>query len=636
MEVVKLFTFEDLDKLRLTFCTSFGSFSLMALLLSLKSVTKTIGDRNLFTELSFGINEGEKLGLIGPNGAGKSSLLKLIAEEDQPSSGEITSKNGIRISFIRQEPKFDEAKTALEEVVSHLVLASSLDSFDAEVSANIALSQCGFEEPNIKIESLSGGWRKRLAIAKAIAIEPDLLLMDEPTNHMDWDGLFWLESLVKNLRCSLVLVSHDRSFLDRVTNKTMEINPVFQKGFLAFDCSYYRFLNKKEEYISGQLSAQESLSNVARRELDWLRAGVKARTTKSRSRQSQAHQLLDQLDEMKSRNLQASKKSRLEIESTGVQAKKMLAFKGLKIQYPDGPILIENLNLELGAKTCFGILGENGTGKSSLLKVITGENKDFEGECFLREDLKVVYFDQKRYQLNREESLVNYLGDGSDHIVFKDKSIHVASYASRFLFDANKLNVPIKKLSGGEQARLMIAKLLLQPADILILDEPTNDLDIDTIELLEEAISGFSGLVLLVSHDRSFLTNLADRFLALEGEGRSEFYADVEQWLSKRNSKIRPDLQKENKKEARKAKPKKIKLSFKEKLRLEGIEEEVFSEEELLEQLKEQMSDPEVLKDHLKLGDLTLKIDEQQSKINALYDEWNALEEKKTLSESTN
>lgn len=603
----------------------------MSLLVSAKNITKNVGDRDLFKDLSFGIFDGEKVGLIGPNGSGKSSLLRQLALVDAPDKGEVVHRSSLNFSYVPQEQVFNDEDTAMEYLRGFLIHEKNMEQTEAEVAASVALSVCGFIDFDQKIEALSGGWRKRLSIAQAISTDPEFLILDEPTNHMDWDGILWLEDWLANYRKAMILVSHDRKFLDGATNRIIEINPVFQDGYLSFPCNYSEFLNKKDEYIRSQLSLQESLSNKARRELDWLRAGVKARTTKSRSRMDAAHALINEVGELKSRNLSGTKKTRLEIDSSGIQAKKMLALKNLSIQFGD-KVLLKDLSLELGAKTCFALLGENGSGKTSLLKAISGQSDHFTGELFRRDDLKIVYFDQKRQAINRQETLVSYLGDGSDHVVFKDKSIHVASYASRFLFPASKLNVKIEKLSGGEQARLMIAKLLLQPADVLILDEPTNDLDIDTIELLEEAVSGFTGLVFLVSHDRAFLSSLADKFLALDGKGGHVFYADVEQWLKARGQTEETKTQPKEKKE--RVRNRKIKLSFKEKRQLETIETDVLEAEELLDSCKQKVEDPEVLKDHLKLSTAMEELNQQQAKVDELYSLWNELEEKKQAVEN--
>ncbi len=522
-----------------------------------------------------------------------------------------------------------------------------LDEHDAEVRAMIYLDVVGFYDLEADVSKLSGGWKKRVAIAMAIAQEPDLLILDEPTNHMDWDGILWLESWLKNFKRSLLLVSHDRAFLENLTNRTIEINRLYRDGYLSFNCNYRDFLVKKEEYAQTQLTLQSTLSNKARREVDWLRAGVKARTTKSSARMRDAYELLDNLDRIKERNRSVTQKSRVEIDSTQRRAKKLIELKGVDIGYGE-QTLISKLDLLLGPNMCLGLLGKNGSGKTSLIKVIMGKSEHYKGEVFRAEQLRIVYFDQNRQQLPQDISMLKYLGDGSDYVIFKDQSIHVASYASRFLFHSEKMQLRISQLSGGEQARLLIAKLFLQPADVLILDEPTNDLDIETIEILEETLSAFEGLVILVSHDRYFLSELCQKFLALDGVGNWATYADVEQWL--RELRQKPGGQKAASQKANEEKTPKVtaesaapvnsptsvssapaakaKLSYKEKRQLETIEVDIQKAEEALAKTQAELEKPEVLSDHAKLAEISELVGKNQKRVEELYEIWSQLEAK--------
>lgn len=602
----------------------------MSVLVSANNIEKTMGSKLLFEGLSLGINEGEKVGLIGPNGAGKSTLLRLLAGVDKPDSGEVNRRRGLNIAFVAQEPLFESQSSALDYLVKRLT-ALGLDAFDAEIKASMYLSMAGFTDLNVLIDTLSGGWRKRLAIALAMAQEPELMILDEPTNHMDWSGILWLESWLKSFRGTIVLVSHDRTFLDNITNRIIEIHKLYRDGYLSFDCNYNEFLDKKSHYVEAQLKLQDSMSNKARREVEWLRSNPQARTTKSQARIREAHELLDNLDSIKSRNSSVNARTRLEVDASGRKSKKLIDLKNITIQFGD-KVLIRDLNLTLGPKRCLGLLGQNGSGKTSLLKVIQGVSKNFTGDLFCADNLKIVYFDQKREDLPLSESLVSYLGDGSDYVIFKGASVHVASYASRFLFAAEKMQLKISQLSGGEQARLLIAKLLLQPADVLILDEPTNDLDIDTIETLEDMLGSFEGLVLLVSHDRSFLNKLCDQFLALDGRGTWQVYAEMAQWL--RTSNASDDKRSETKENARgesasggaKAK---TRLSYKEKSQLDNIERDIQSAELALQSAQEQLQSPEVLADHKRMQKATEDIAQFQKKVDELYQLWSTLEAKK-------
>ncbi len=602
----------------------------MSLLVSVNQIQKTMGSKQLFDGLSFGISDRERVGLLGPNGSGKSTLLKILAGLETPDAGEVAQSKNVKIAYVSQDENFTEDQKVLDIAVQHLV-ETKMDEMEAQVQASMYLSIVGFEDLNQKVQSLSGGWRKRLNLAIAFSQEPDLLILDEPTNHMDWDGILWLENWLKSYKKSFLLVSHDRAFLNSLCNKTMEINRLYKDGYLAFDCGYEKFLERKQEYIQAQLSLQDSMSNKARREVEWLRAGVKARTTKSRSRIQEAHQLLDHLAEVKSRNRSAKAKVRLEIDSAGKLSKKLIEMKDLSVAYGDH-CLVRDLNLTLGPKTCLGLLGSNGSGKTSLLKVIEGQSENFTGHLFKAEGLKIIYFDQKRHTLPQDQDLVEYLGDGSDHALFKGESVHVAAYASRFLFPSEKMKLKISQLSGGEQARLLLAKILLQPADVLILDEPTNDLDIDSIEVLEETLAQFDGLVLLVSHDRYFLSGLCQQYLALDGTGGWTLYSDLSQWLKseKKKDKDRGSeaIDTKVKPSPTQPKTKKVKLSYKEKRQLETIEADIEQAENDLSEAQAELEKPEVFSDHVKMQEASKSVKEKQDRVDELYQIWTTLEEK--------
>lgn len=597
----------------------------MSILISVNNLEKTMGSKLLFEGLSLGINEGEKVGLIGPNGAGKSTLLRLLAGVDKPDAGEVNRRKNVNIAFVAQEPLFESDSSALQYLVKRLEQLG-IESFDAEIKASMYLSMAGFTNLEVSIDTLSGGWKKRLAIALAMAQEPDLMILDEPTNHMDWDGILWLENWLKSFRRTIVLVSHDRTFLDNITNRIIEIHRLYRDGYLSFDCNYHAFLEKKDEYVQTQMKLQDSMSNKARREVEWLRSNPQARTTKSQARIREAHVLLDNLDSVKSRNASVNAKTRLEVDSTGRKSKKLISLKNVTVQFGE-KILVKGLEISLGPKKCLGLLGHNGSGKTSLLKVIQGVAANFTGDVFRAEGLKIVYFDQKREDLPLNSSLVSYLGDGSDYVIFKGASIHVASYASRFLFPTEKMQLKISQLSGGEQARLLIAKLLLQPADVLILDEPTNDLDIDTIEILENTLSAFEGLILLVSHDRYFMSQLCDQFLALNGDGSWMTYAEMEQWLREKTNK--QDGKKTLTSGSEASSKNKVRLSYKEKTQLETIESDIQSAEQALEAAQAQLLTPRVLADRQLLAETTLDIASKQKRVDDLYELWTVLEAKK-------
>jgi ABC transport system ATP-binding/permease protein len=364
---------------------SIGHKNPMNPLVSLNQIQITMGSKLLFEDLSLGFFEYEKVGLIGPNGAGKSTLLKIIAGLEKQDSGDVNVRKSLNISYLPQKTEFDDRKNVPQHIVDHLRQRYKMDDMEAEVQAAINLSISGFENLEQPISELSGGWRKRLAIATCMAEDPDLFILDEPTNHMDWDGIIWLEEWLKDFRKAFILVSHDRVFLNSLTNRTIEINPLYSSGYLSFDASYYTFLEKKEEYIQAQMTLQKTLSNKAKREIDWLRAGVKARTTKSSARMKDAYELIDQLSAVKSRNFAGQKSTRLEIDSTQRRTKKLIELKKLNVGYGD-KVLVKDLDLVLGPKYCLGIIGQNGSGKTSFLNSLQDPTIDLSGVILTRKE----------------------------------------------------------------------------------------------------------------------------------------------------------------------------------------------------------------------------------------------------------
>ena len=595
----------------------------MTPVLSTQDLTVSRASKVLFKDLQFGLGKRDRIGLIGPNGAGKSTLLKTLSGIEKPDSGHVTKPSGTKVAFV------DQAESFKSELTAHQIVEESLIGFhqwtpdQANIQASIALSICEFEDFTLTPEKLSGGWKKRLALACAIGSEPDVLILDEPTNHMDWDSLFWLESWLSSFKGALMTVSHDRTFLNKVTQKTMELNPLYERGYLLVEGSYESFLQRKQEYMEAQEKQESRLANTSRRELEWLRAGVKARTTKSKSRAEKAYELFDELDSVKKRNQAGKNKVRLGLGTTEITAKRVLKITDLDIGYDDLK-LIEKLNFEAGAQMRLGILGSNGTGKSSLLKEIVKANESTHPHIQWLEGLTINYVEQDRESLPEESTLVDFLGDGSDHVLLGNQSVHVNSYAQRFLFRSHQMNLKIKQFSGGEKARLLMAKKLLKQSDILILDEPTNDLDIDTIEILENALLDFEGPTIIVSHDRSFLEQVCHQYMALDGKGNVTFYSDVEQWL-RDQQESEPAQVEESKAQTPKTK---VKMSYKEKKQLETMEETLMEKEAELEELKTQIALPEIQSNHIELAKAAQRIDDKEKEISDLYELWEQLEEK--------
>jgi ATP-binding cassette subfamily F protein uup len=589
-------------------------------LITISEVSKTLGTKTLFEDLSFGVNEKERIGLIGTNGAGKSTLLKILSGIIEADTGEVQYRNKLVVSYVPQEEVFDPELSVEDVVLKEVKTRKDFSKEELVTKAQIQLSLCGFEDLSQKTQSLSGGWRKRLSLAKAFAKEPDLLILDEPTNHLDWDGIFWLESFLKNNFTSYIIVSHDRDFINNLTNRTIEISRAFEGGFLAHPLPYYKFLEQKEELLKTQKRMQKSMENIAQREDEWLKAGVKARTTKNQGRIKEANKIFDELGELKERNRHVLKRSNITIQDSDRKTKKLIEAKKLNVGYPD-LTLIKDLNFVLGPKTTLGLVGHNGSGKTTLIRsLITPDRKDVKHA----KDIKIVYFSQERDNLPDDENLMDFLGDGSRYVIFKDRNTHVASYASQFLFGSDKMTVKISELSGGERARLSLAKALLNPCDVLILDEPTNDLDVETIEVLEQIIETFNGLCILVSHDRKFLKKLCDKYLYINGKGDWTFYASLNQCLDRLKG-IQPQSEEPQKqKKIETNKPKK-KLSYLDKKFLDQAEQLISKEEDKLSELNSSLEEASKNMDSERIKTLSIDIAYTQKQISELYDRWDSL-----------
>ena len=499
----------------------------MTVLLSCQSLTKSYGDRPLFQDISFGIGDDERLGLIGPNGAGKRTLLKLFLNMEKPDGGAISARRGLRLGYVPQAEEFAPGRT-VGDVLTEALADSPLDPTEAALQMEITLARVGFAAKEEAAHTLSGGWKKRLAIAQALVQEPDLLLMDEPTNHLDLEGVLWLEELLKNAPFAFVVISHDRYFLENVSNRIVELNPAYADGYLSVNGAYSNFLIKREEYLAAQAHHEVALKTKVRREIEWLQRGAQARTTKQQARIQEAGRLIGELGEVKNRNAQG-KTAGIAFSASGRQTRDLLVAKNLAA-VQGGRTLFSGLDLTLAPRMRLGLLGPNGSGKTTLLRTLTGERPPDTGTIKRADGLRVVLFDQKRERLDTSVTLREALSPNGETIIYQGNPVHVSGWAKRFLFSSDQLNRPLSRFSGGEQARVLIARLMLQPADLLILDEPTNDLDIPTLEVLEDSLSEFPGALVLVTHDRFMLDQVSTEVLALDGQGGAGFFADYDQW----------------------------------------------------------------------------------------------------------
>ena len=595
--------------------------AIMAHLLTCKNIAKSFGAQQLFSDLSLSIEQGTRLGLIGPNGSGKSTLLKIMAGLEEIDQGRIFKNKLTTIVYQAQNEDFPDAAT-VEDIVT--TAAGKLPDESRLATVQRILGQCGFSDPRATVATLSGGWRKRLALACALIQQPDLLLLDEPTNHLDIDAILWLESLLQGLTCSMVIISHDRLFLEHCCDHILEINRCYPDGILTFAGNYSHFLEKRAQFLANQARQEEVLANKVRRETAWLRRGPKARTSKARYRIDQAHDLQDDLQQIKARN-RANDRLQLGLSATGRKSKKLLKARKLSKGF-DNRSLFCDLSLELGPGSRVGLVGANGCGKSTLMHILAGSGKPDSGTVTTAPNLRRVHFDQKRSDLDQEQTLRLALCPDGDHVNYQGRPIHLVSGARRFLFSPDQLDMPVGRLSGGEQARILLARLILQPADVLLLDEPTNDLDIDAIAVLEETLQEFPGALVIVSHDRAFL-RMMDTIIGFLPNQGCALYADIDQWLLANRQKNRPP---KTKKATRKNKAKQSrKLSYKEEQELAGMEERILATEEEIARCQANIDDPMVMADSAELTRWCDKLARLQAEADNLYQRWEELEERR-------
>lgn len=614
----------------------------MCALLQVQGLSKAFGAQQLFTDIQFSVEPGDRVGLIGPNGSGKSTLLKIICSLEQPDSGGFTLQKGSRIGYLAQEDRFDDDKS----LYANLLLAGAeLGLKESELYTRIhtLLSRAEFSNPEEKAKLLSGGWRKRLALCRALLPAPDLLVLDEPTNHLDISGILWLEKLLSanwpDSPAACILVSHDRRFLESTANRVVELSAVYPQGSLQIQGTYSDFVEKRAEYLLQRQQLEERLANKMRRETEWLRRGSKARSTKAKYRIDSAANLQDELDEVQSRN-RALSQAGIRFDGTERKTKKLLEASGLAKSY-EGRQLFSGLDLLLSPGLRLGLAGNNGCGKSTLMRILAAsaqKNPEILPDCGtirLAENLRVVTFDQRREQLDTSQSLRRALAPDGDSVLFQNRSVHVAGWAKRFLFRPDQLETPVSRLSGGEQARILLARLMLQPADILLLDEPTNDLDIPALDVLEESLSEFPGALVLVTHDRYLLDRLCTHILGFDGEGETAYFADCEQWLDWLQKKAAEKDQAARAAAAPAAKPtaaakaKPGKLSYMEQREYDQMEERILTAEAELEALQTRMADPAFAADAAQLEECWQRQQRLTVTVEELYQRWSELEERK-------
>ena len=600
-------------------------------IISAQGLAKRYGAAPLFQNIWFTVSEGDRIGVIGPNGSGKSTLLEMLIGRVKPDSGDVAIRKGTRLSYVSQISEFAEGVT-IRSVIETALERTAVP--EAERASRFAetLGRAGFTDVEAHAATLSGGWRKRLAIAEALVQAPDILLLDEPTNHLDLAGIEWLESVLRNAAFVCVVVSHDRYFLENVANEMVELNRAYEDGALRVKGNYSAFLEAEELYLHAQKKRQESLENRVHTELEWLRRGPKARATKAKARIDKAHEMIGELAEMNARGRTAS--AEIDFSATNRKTKQLITLEG--VSYGIGSrTLFKDIHFSVTSGMRVGLVGPNGSGKTTLLRLLRGEIEPEFGKIRRTEGLQIVYFDQNR-ELDPDITLRRALAPDSDAVIYQDRVIHVAAWAERFLFSAENLNQRVGRLSGGERARVLIAQLMLQPADVLLLDEPTNDLDIPTLEILEESLLEYSGALVLVTHDRFMLDRVSTVVLGLDGRGSAERFADYSQWEAWQRTQLSLTTPKSvngdrGLRPARGEGPRAVarkKLSYTEAREFAAMESRINEAEQILHAKRAALEDPAITSDRVSLQNACTQMEEAQKSVDTLYARWAELEQK--------
>ena len=579
------------------------------------------GSRSLFDDLSFGLFEGDQAGLVGPNGSGKSTLLKILAGDTAPDRGSRSLRGGLRVGYVPQDPVFSAGRT-VEDVLTAAV--ARVDEEDRPGRVAQALGRAGFANGRAEVDTLSGGWKKRLAIARELAAAPDILLMDEPTNHLDVEGILWLEDVLTERARAFLVVSHDRYFLEHVATRMLELNRIYPRGLFEADGRYSEFLVRRDEFLRGKASYQDALANTVRREIEWLRRGAKARSTKAKGRIKEAGRLIEALEDSRARA--AGGTAGIDFTASQRRTRRLLVARGVTKSL-GGRRLVTNLDLAITPGTRVGLIGPNGSGKTTLLDVLAGALPPDAGEIERADGLRVVRFAQERGGVDPTQSLRRALAPEGDAVTWQGRSVHVHSWAKRFLFQLEQLELPVGRLSGGEQARVHIARLMREPADLLILDEPTNDLDIPTLEVLEESLAEFEGGLVLVTHDRFMLERVSTVIVALDGRGGVETFADYAQWESARDT-AGPPRRPAAEVAPERARSRPPRLGYLEQREWDGMERAILDAERAVDACQSEVDDPTIASDPAALQQRYAALEAARADVDRLYARWAELEAK--------
>lgn len=587
-------------------------------IINIEHISKIYGDKTIFQDASFGVHQGDKIGILGINGTGKSTLLKMIARVEEPDEGQIIRQNSLKIAYLPQNPEFPEHATV------HSYAMDGNPDTDWLVQSN--LNQLGIVEDDTLLEHLSGGQRRKVAMAKILASDFDVLLLDEPTNHLDEQMIAWLEEYLRNFRGTVLMVTHDRYFMDKVTNKILEIS---HGAIYSYEANYSRFLELKAEREEMELASERKRQSVLRMELEWAKRGCRARSTKQRAR-------LERLEALKNGKAPVQDQT-VELGSVETRmGKKTIELHHVSKSYGDKK-LVEDFSYILLKNQRLGIIGPNGCGKSTLMKLMAGLVEPDAGTIETGETIKIGYFAQEEQEMDDNQRVIDYVKDIAEYITTKDGKISASQMLERFLFTPDMQYAPIGKLSGGEKRRLYLLGVLSSEINLLLLDEPGNNLDIPTLTILEDYLNSFSGIVVTVSHDRYFLDNVVDRIFEFDGNGHLQQYeggytdyleAKVRRGLTETamTAKVTASVEKtsENKKESaetwKQNRPVKLKFTFKEQREYETIDDDIAALEEKIEKL-----DQDIMANATnsgKLNELTKEKEQAGAELEEKMDRW--------------
>lgn len=580
-------------------------------ILNIEHISKIYGEKVIFDDVSLGIHSGDKIGVIGVNGTGKTTLLKIIAKINEPDKGQIICGNGIRVSYLPQNPEFPKKQSILEYVMD----GKEHQDWKTESEAKTILTKLGIYDFDEGCDHLSGGQKKRVALARTLVDPTEVLILDEPTNHLDNDMVLWLEEFLNSFRGVLIMVTHDRYFLDRVTNKIVEID----KGKLyEYDTNYSGFVELKVQREEMELATERKRQSLLRVEMEWMKQGIKARGTRQRARTER----FEELKNAKGPSMQQN----VEMDSISSRlGKTTIELEHISKGFGDTH-LINDFSYIVLRDDRIGFIGPNGCGKSTLMKMIMGILKPDEGNITIGDTVKIGYFAQENEDMTGDIRVIDYIRNVAEYIQTTKGQASASQMLDRFLFPPELQYTPLDKLSGGEQRRLYLLKVLMEAPNVLILDEPTNDLDIQTLTILEDYLDTFAGIVITVSHDRYFLDRIVNRIFAFEEGGHLKQYeGGYTDYLEKvkpiaKQEKSKLEKKENNGKKFRKEHQKKLKFTYKEQKEFETIDDDIAKLEEKIEQLDEEIM--ENATNSGKLAELTQQKEETEEALNEKMDRW--------------